>query len=683
MAQAFHGKSFVVVGGTGFLGKVFWTMWLDRFPEIEHLYLLVRPKGGMSAEERFWKEIATNELMRPLRERHGAGYEAFLRRRVTPVAGDIAQLYCGLSHSLRERLRGQIAAVVNAAGVVEFDPPLDVALEVNAFGVQNLVNLARDLGSCPVFHTSTCFVAGNRTGIVEEKNPLDYPFPRAGELGREHWSADREISECLDVIRQAKHRADDAFRQNYFADEAKRQLEEKGAPTYGEALAREIARVRRKYVEARLAEMGRERALFWGWPNTYTYTKSLGEQIVAASGLPFTIGRPAIIESTVAFPFAGWNEGVNTSAPLIYALRAGQPQLPGSDHNLDIIPCDMVAGGMLLSIAELLEGTAPAVYQYGSSDTNPVTMARIFELTGLYKRQHYQKNKRSGALLSFVQAHYEGTMLPSERFFKSGPKAIANAAAKVAGALDAVAHGPAEALLAPLSKNLTSFARRQHKVADVLGCFAPFTADFDYTFRCDNTRAAYARLGADDRRRIPWAPESLNWRQWFLEVHVPALETWVFPELERKLEKKLVAPARHETLVSLLDEMAERMDRSTAFGLSREGALERVSFGEWRERALGVRDRLVELGIGKGDRVALAGQNHPDWAIAFFGIQYAGASVVPFDPGIDPSACDTILRASRARVLMLDAKARARLEPRLATAILYADLAGQTSSAQP
>jgi long-chain acyl-CoA synthetase len=682
LLKAFAGRRFVVVGGTGFLGKVFWAMLLDRFPEVGHLYLLVRPKAGLGAEARFWKEIASSEMMRPLRERYGADYEAFLRQRVTPIAGDIAQLYCGLNPQLREELKGSIAAVINAAGVVEFDPPLDLALEVNAFGVQNLVSLARDLGDCPVFHTSTCFVAGSRTGFVEEQNPLDYPFPRADSLERSHWDADREISECLDVIRQAKQRADDAFRQSHFVDVAKRQLEEKGAPGYGESLDNEVAKVRRKYVEERLAEMGKERALFWGWPNTYTYTKSLGEQIVASSGLPFTIGRPAIIESTVSFPFAGWNEGINTSAPLIYALRSGQPQLPGSDHNLDIIPCDMVAGGMLMSIAELIEGTAPAVYHYGSSDTNPVTMARIFELTGLYKRHYYQKNQSSGKLLSFIQAHYEGSLLSSARFNQAGPKALANATHKLAEVTDGLARGPVRSLLSPVARGLASFSKKQSKIADILACFAPFTADFDYTFRCDHTRAAYARLGAEDRRRVLWAPESLDWRQWFLEVHVPALETWVFPELEQKLKKKLVAPGRHETLVSLLDEMAARMERGVGLGLAAEDGMHRVSYREWQTRARAVSDRLQALGVAPGDRVALAAQNHPDWAIAFFGIQYAGATAVPLDANVELAACQVLLRASRARVLMADAKVRDRLESELAREVVFADLAGGSASAQ-
>jgi long-chain acyl-CoA synthetase len=296
---------------------------------------------------------------------------------------------CGLDSHLRDELRGSVDAVVNASGVVDFDPPLDEALEVNAFGVQNLVGLARDLGDLPLLHTSTTYVAGSRTGFIEETDPRTHPFPRAAELERAHWDPDREIAECLNVIEQARHRSTDAFRQSRFLDEAKRNLLDRGEPARGATLEAEVERVKRKFVEARLAETGTERGKFWGFPNTYTYTKAIGEQIVAGSGLRHAIVRPAIVESTVKYPFAGWNEGINTSAPLIYALRSGQMQIPGADHYLDMIPCDMVAGGMTLALAELLEDRNKPVYQFGTSDTNPCSMRRFFELSGLYKRRYY------------------------------------------------------------------------------------------------------------------------------------------------------------------------------------------------------------------------------------------------------------------------------------------------------
>src|SRR5581483_9311573 len=56
-SRLFAGRRLVVVGGTGFLGKVWVSMFLHRFPDIDHLYLLVRPKEGQTPEERFWAQI--------------------------------------------------------------------------------------------------------------------------------------------------------------------------------------------------------------------------------------------------------------------------------------------------------------------------------------------------------------------------------------------------------------------------------------------------------------------------------------------------------------------------------------------------------------------------------------------------------------------------------------------------
>src|SRR3954451_25284385 len=89
-SRIFAGKRLVVVGGTGFLGKVWVSMLLHRFPAIAHLYLLVRPKDDQSPEERFWSQIATSPVYDPLREKYpGAAFEAFLRDKITPVKGDI------------------------------------------------------------------------------------------------------------------------------------------------------------------------------------------------------------------------------------------------------------------------------------------------------------------------------------------------------------------------------------------------------------------------------------------------------------------------------------------------------------------------------------------------------------------------------------------------------------------
>ena len=674
LKRMLSGRRLVVVGGTGFLGKVWWAFLLSRFPDIERIYLVMRPKGGVSVEERYAKDVEPSAVLDPLRTTHGTNFSNWIRGKLTVVAGDVVQPFCGMSSEMRDDLRGNIDAVVNVAGVVDFDPPLDEALEVNAFGVQNLVALARDLGGVPLLHTSTCYVAGSQTGHVPEIDPREFPFPRAHELERSHWDPDREIAECLDVIEQARHRASDAFRQSRFLDEAKKNLLERNEPGRGAVLDAEVKRVKRKFVEARLAEMGMERAQFWGFPNTYTYTKAIGEQIAARSGLPFTIVRPAVVESTSHFPFPGWNEGINTSAPLIFIVRQGGLQIPGSDNYLDVIPCDMVAAGLTLALGELLEGTAKPVYQLGSSDSNPCTMRRFFELSGLYKRRYFQKTGKGGPVLSFLQSHYEGAMLSKSQFEKYGPNVIARQSNALSKLMRKAAVGPAAPLLKPAAKVLYEFSEQQRKVGNVLTVFLPFTSQFHYIFGCDNTRAAHARLSEAERAIVDWSPESIDWRSWFLDVHVPGLERFVFPQIEERLRRPKKAPERHDTLPALLDEMAERFELGVALQRTEKDGLSRLSFSEWREHAAACAARLIEAGVRPGDRVLLSAQNHPAWPICFFGILKAGATVVPLDANIDAIAAENLREASGARVFIADAQVKERLSGKLNGDVRFCDL---------
>ncbi len=662
LGETLRDKKLIVVGGTGFLGKVWWALLLARFPEVGHMYLVVRPKEGKTVEQRFWEQIVKSEVLVPLRERWGTGFDDFIRRKVTPIAGDVSQPFCGIEPALRDEVRGEIAAVVNVAGVVDFDPPLDEALQVNAFGCQNLVALGKDLGDAPLLHTSTCYVAGSHTGPIDEKDPRKFPFPRADELDRKDWSPDREIAECLDVIEQARHRANDAFRQSHFLDQAKKNLFDRDEPASGKTLEREVTKVKRKFVEAQLAETGMERARFWGWPNTYTYTKSLGEQIVASSGLQYTIVRPAIVESTVEFPFPGWNEGINTSAPFIFMLREGGLQLPGADNYLDVIPCDMVAAAITLALGELLEGRAQPVYQAGSTDTNPATMRRFFELSGLYKRRYYKRTGRGGPILSVLQAHYEGQILSKADYHKMGPRTLARGAAALSTALGLAGTGPLKPFLKPAAKGLDGFAKQQDKLARIMDVFLPFTAEYHYVFSCENTRAAYARLAESERAKLPWRPETIDWRKWFLEVHIPALERHVFPEMEKRLKRPLRAPVSHDSLVGLVEEMAERHDLKVALQRTEQEGLSRLSYRDLRALASSTARRLREAGVEPGDRVMLGGANHPAWPVAFFGILYAGATVVPVDAAIEPDVSRVLAEASKAKIFLSDEKVRRRVE---------------------
>ena len=116
-------------------------------------------------------------------------------------------------------------------------------------------------------------------------------------------------------------------------------------------------------------------------------------------GLPVALVRPSIVETSVAKPFLGWNEGINTSASLSYLLGTSFRQLPSNERKrLDIIPVDSVCDGMTLIAAAIIERRNETVYQLATSVSNPCDMRRSIELTSLGPPQALSCAGRPGVL---------------------------------------------------------------------------------------------------------------------------------------------------------------------------------------------------------------------------------------------------------------------------------------------
>src|SRR5258708_6323796 len=184
----------------------------------------------------------------------------------------------------------------------------------------------------------------------------------------------RELADDAQVLARLRQQARERLR------------EENRDPDDEGALRLAVARARKEWIRAELTRQGIERAAAWGWPNIYTYTKSMGDQLVAReTGVVRSIVRPAIVESAVEFPFRGWNEGFTTSAPLVYLALKGQNVLPVASQKLilDVGPVDHVAAGMLMVAAQAMVGEPKLVYQLCSGDMNPLYIDRVVTLTGL------------------------------------------------------------------------------------------------------------------------------------------------------------------------------------------------------------------------------------------------------------------------------------------------------------
>ncbi len=77
---------------------------------------------------------------------------------------------------------------------------------------------------------------------------------------------------------------------------------------------------------------------------------------------------------------------------------------------------------------------------------------------------------------------------------------------------------------------------------------------------------------------------------------------------------------------------------------------ESTTFGSMLAQIRSIAYRLGEEGVAFGDRIALIGENHPNWAIAYLGIIYRGAVVTPMDPAATTQALATFLKSSEAKL---------------------------------
>ncbi|RDX96591.1 putative fatty acyl-CoA reductase 4, partial [Mucuna pruriens] len=126
-----------------------------------------------------------------------------------------------------------------------------------------------------------------------------------------------------------------------------------------------------------------------GWPNTYVFTKAMGEMLVMnmKDALPLIIIRPTIVISTYLEPFPGWIEGLRTIDFVVVNYGEGTvTSFVGNPKTiLDVIPVDMVVNFMIVASMALSEGLSQnLVYHIGSSSRNPFKLSNLVDVMYCY-----------------------------------------------------------------------------------------------------------------------------------------------------------------------------------------------------------------------------------------------------------------------------------------------------------
>ncbi len=658
--ESFAGKHVLITGTTGFVGKILLALVAAELRDVRRISLLVRTNRQYDdAGDRFDAVVLLSEPFQNVAERIGNdALQAWRDERVNVVAGDITRDHLGLSDADYKELTetDPLDIILHCAGNVNFDPPLDQALAVNSAGARHKVEFAKAAGAALV-HMSTCFVAGAVSGPVSEDGDIIGYAPNGKDF-----DPVRELEDAEYLAREVRRRADAQALEARFTDEAKEALSRKGLDYEDPHRLRDAFNTyKQRWVDAELTREGMERAKAWGWTNTYTYTKSLGEQLTSLAaddfGVPLTIVRPAIVESTLEFPFPGWNEGINTCAPFVYIMWKGQRFIPcNPDNILDLVPVDYVCRGTLMAGAALLCGRAKRVYQFGTGDVNPIHLRRALELTNLTWRRRYDAEEKN-LVKRYVMRNMDSVPVDRSTYNARSAPAVnrwAKSARKLLGSIPGSVLGPARPVVKQAERALGGLEKASKLCDTVLDVFAPFVEENNPCFSSANTRSLTHQILEEERSVFGYDLEGLDWRHYWMDIHMVALQTHVLGLLDEKTRPvRRVARARDlvEVFRTATRTYAER--RALSHFTHNEGVTSTYTYAEFWDAARSVAGFLRERGVNAGDAVLLASKNEPAWPMAYLGILLADAVAVPVDPEMPEGELQRIADKAEAKLVIL------------------------------
>ena len=619
------GHHLLVTGSTGFLAKAFVEKLLRAVDTIGGIHLLVRAKSdGTTVRQRVMREVLGTKAFDRLRASLGDGFNRLCEEKIFIVQGDLTGEHLGMDRRAYQALTERITLIVNSAATVTFDERLDLAVALNTLGPRRLLKLARDCGNIPLLHVSTCYVCGARRGEIVE----DFAPPEAAreKLPRDSRNGEYDVDGLVEFL-QAE------------ATELRHRF---GADT--EACRRE------------LIDAGMRIARSFGWNDTYTFTKWIGEQLLVTNrgDVPLVIFRPAIIEGSYDEPTPGWIDGLRMADPIIVAY--GRGKLDGfparSEIAIDLIPVDFVANAMIATLpAGEAKPAQPVIYQCASTDCNPLILERL--RVGLER-----------AFLKRPMTDDEGRPIRVGRLrVEEQTEFLARWDRKRKRLAKALAIMKAVGATGRRYRRLSAAHRQIEQVIYFAKIYSPYT-HLDCRFVDDNLRAAAGRLHPEDRELFPFDAKQIDWDDYIVNRHVPGLRSFVLGTAGETTPRILAVgdwddggpPAaadalRAESLFEVFERAVKRFGEKPALQVRRNHRWIRYTFDDALRATGMIMRRFVERGLAPGDRIAICAESCPEWGLTYLAAMRAGLTTVPLDPQLPPADAWAAARFAQAKLM--------------------------------
>jgi long-chain acyl-CoA synthetase len=658
--EFFSGKRVLLTGSTGFLAKALTEKILWEFPDIGKIYLLIRPKkkpdgGVITPQERLVTEVLRNNAFSRLREKYGDDFESFCESKIEAVSGDLTLENLGFDENTYKEFSNKVDIVINSAATVVFDEQIDIALNLNTLGPLRLLKFAQSANAIFV-HISTAYVCGRRTGLIPEKlvpplEAINAQLP-PGVPRPERFDVEEEIENLRKTAETTKERCLEQLRKEGISLDSQEGQER---------------------LELALVEAGMKRAKELGWNDTYTFTKYLGEQLIYKyrGKTPLAIVRPSIIESSLREPEPGWLDGLRMADPIIIGFGKGRLSDFPANLNivLDIIPADFVVNVILAAAAHISKHPDGFdLFTIASSTTNPLWFEALYE----HVRDYFVKHPfigKDGKPIKISEWQF-----PTVEQYR---QMINNWYIKPAKIAYDVLNGPlpipGKKRLKPRVKSLLSRMEQLMYYVDIYGPYV----NLDCRFEINNSFKLLERIKPEERQYFDFDPRKFHWRQYLQEIHIPGLKKNILrmevlpragaghgkllEEEEKEKAKAVISPSLTGT-PQTITELCLR--GSVLFGSkpfliinrTRNDGLEsvKITYEELYYKSGILAAKLIAgLGLHRGERVVLSGENSPEWGLAYMSIIRAGCVAVPLDRAMPTADVVKIINLTNAKAAIL------------------------------
>lgn len=471
-------KRVLITGTTGFLGKVLLEKIIRDVPEVAAVNLLIRPGNNYSsAFDRFRNEVLNSSVFEHLKTTRPGALEAFVNQKVHCISGEITEDQFGLSHDAYTKLAESTDAFINSAASVNFHEELDKALLINAQCLHNIADFSYAAGDIPVVQISTCYVNGFNQGIIHEEisRPKGKKIPK-NDTGY------YDVESVFDEL----HRDIALVKSNHSMPK-----DQKDA----------------------LTELGIRQANRYGWGDTYTFTKWLGEQVLLnrLCKKTLTILRPSVVESTLSSPHPGWIEGVKVADAILLAYAKQKVSFfPARKAGIvDIIPVDLVANSVLLGLAEtFIKPNRTRIYQCCSGSQNPLVV------------KHYVRTICEEVRLNWRNYPQLTDKQPTRKFMLVN-RTVFLAMIKTLK----LAYTLSDRLRLRSKSNKSRALQVVESTVKLSSIYSNYTSP-KYIFNSDQLMALAQRMGEYDQVVFPVDARHIDWDHYFQKIHVAGLNKY-------------------------------------------------------------------------------------------------------------------------------------------------------------